>query len=586
MGSDNSIRLGPEFSFSAEEMVTQRFGILAVSGAGKSNCAAVMAEEMYRLGLPFVAIDPKGDWWGLRAPGDGNKVGLNIPIFGGRHGDVPLEKTGGQLVADLVVDERISCVIDISDMSEGDKIRFLIDFAERLYKRNEEPLHLFLDEADDYCPQQPFREQARLVRAWENIVRRGRVRGLGMTMITQRSAAINKNILTQIGTLIVLRTTGPQDRKAIEGWIKYKNQSKEVLDSLPGLANGEAWVWSPEWLKVMKRVHFRRRQTFDSGATPKNVKGARPAATMATVDLDKVRKQMAGTIERAKAEDPRELRRQIADLKQQLAAAQKGGTKPCDHGPAISDLKVQIAALKGENRSVVQERKTAAVALQKAEDLIQRGLSQLSPAVNQLLIERTEDPLAVRVSAPHITNERSRPMPPRPMKSAGFSDANLSASQQRILDSLAAFEAIGMERVHKNTLAAMAQASPTSGGYFNNLGRLRSLGYIDYPEGGYAVLTETGRSIAQHSMPLDSLEQYHSYWLSLVSGSQRAILETLLSKYPKQIKKDELADMIGVSATSGGFFNNLGRLRTLGAIDYPSPGYAKASDLLFPDGLA
>jgi len=37
------------------EAVTQKFGILAVSGAGKSNLAAVMAEEMYRLKLPFVS---------------------------------------------------------------------------------------------------------------------------------------------------------------------------------------------------------------------------------------------------------------------------------------------------------------------------------------------------------------------------------------------------------------------------------------------------------------------------------------------------------------------------------------------------
>jgi len=253
----SKLRISPELSL-PPEAVTQTFGVLAVRGAGKTNTAVVMAEEMYAAELPFVVVDPVGAWWGLRSSASGKGPGLALPIFGGRHGDVPLEKTGGQLVADIVVDERLSCVLDVSEFSETDKIRFLIDFAERLYRRNEDPLHLFLEEADDYAPQRPMREQARLLRAFENIVRRGRARGLGITMISQRSAALNKNLLTQIETLIAMRTTSPQDRKAIEGWVEYHGQAKELLESLPSLADGEAWVWSPHWLGQLERVPERR----------------------------------------------------------------------------------------------------------------------------------------------------------------------------------------------------------------------------------------------------------------------------------------------------------------------------------------
>jgi len=45
--------------------------------------------------------------------------------------------------------------------------------------------------------------------------------------------------------------------------------------------------------------------------------------------------------------------------------------------------------------------------------------------------------------------------------------------------------------------------------------------------------------------------------------------------------KDVLADSIGVSKTSGGYFNNLGSLRTMGLIDYPSPGRVVATSILF-----
>src|SRR5574341_1501081 len=303
-------------------VVTQTIGVLAVRGAGKTNACRVMAEEMYEAGLPFVAIDPVGSWWGLRSTRDGKKPGLAIPIFGGKHGDVPIGRDNGAVLAELIAAQSLSCVVDVSEFdSEAAKKQFLLEFAKKLFQKNEAPLHLFLEEADDYIPQRPMRDEAQLLRAWENIVKRGRARGLGITLLTQRSAAINKNVLTQIETLIALRTTSPQDRDAIEAWLKYNNQSQEILESLPKLENGEAWVWSPNFLKETKRVKFRLSHTFDSGQTPKSA--AKAAATLADVDLAAIEKKMAVTIERAKADDPRELRKQIAELKRELSAQGK-----------------------------------------------------------------------------------------------------------------------------------------------------------------------------------------------------------------------------------------------------------------------
>jgi hypothetical protein len=137
------------------------------------------------------------------------------------------------------------------------------------------------------------RDEPFLLRAWENIVRRGRARGLGCTLITQRSAVLNKNVLTQVQTLIPMRTTGPQDIAAIREWVKYHHQGEALLATLPALEDGEAWVWSPHFLKKMVRVRFRRRATFDSGATPKASASPRPPATLADVDLGQLKTKMA-----------------------------------------------------------------------------------------------------------------------------------------------------------------------------------------------------------------------------------------------------------------------------------------------------
>jgi hypothetical protein len=71
------------------EAVTQTIGIL---GAGKTNTAVVIAEEMIRARLPSVIVDPVGVWWGLRSSKDGLHKGLPVYIFGGEQGDIPLDK--------------------------------------------------------------------------------------------------------------------------------------------------------------------------------------------------------------------------------------------------------------------------------------------------------------------------------------------------------------------------------------------------------------------------------------------------------------------------------------------------------------
>ncbi len=52
----------------------------------------------------------------------------------------------------------------------------MTDFAERLYHRNRDPLHLVLDEADTFAPQRTDPGGQRLLGAIEDLVRRGRAR--------------------------------------------------------------------------------------------------------------------------------------------------------------------------------------------------------------------------------------------------------------------------------------------------------------------------------------------------------------------------------------------------------------------------
>lgn len=101
------------------DFVTRTLGLIGIRGSGKTVAATVIAEEMCEAGLPWVAIDPVGVWFGLRVNPDGTPGGYPVVILGGEHADIPIEKHMGPQIADAVLQENVSCVIDLSRESKN-----------------------------------------------------------------------------------------------------------------------------------------------------------------------------------------------------------------------------------------------------------------------------------------------------------------------------------------------------------------------------------------------------------------------------------------------------------------------------------
>ena len=123
-----------------------------------------------------VALDPVGNWWGLRVDADGKSKGKEIFVIGGEHGDVALVPEAGAKIAKLIVEKRISAVLDLSPFRQGERKRFAADFAEALFhlkKTQRSAVHVFVEEAQLFAPQRPGPDEARMLGAFENIVRLG-----------------------------------------------------------------------------------------------------------------------------------------------------------------------------------------------------------------------------------------------------------------------------------------------------------------------------------------------------------------------------------------------------------------------------
>jgi uncharacterized protein len=542
------------------------FALLAKKGAGKTYTGRVMAEELWKAGVPFVVLDPMGAWWGLRSSADGTEAGIPVAIFGGEHGDAPLERTGGALMADLVVDERLPMILDLKGLgSRAAERQFAMDFLDRLYRRNRELVHLFMDEADLFAPQKPQAGDAPLLGVTENIVRRGRNAGIGITLITQRPAVLNKDVLTQVDGLVAMRITGYTDREAIDGWVRGhadQDAAREVKGTLAGLGNGECWWWIPE-LGILQRVQVRLADTFDSSPTRRRGERTREPRSFADVDMAAIKERMASTIERAKADDPRELRRTIEQLHAELAARPTAATEPeVVQVPALDDA--DVARLE----QVGQELVDVAAQLTVVAGEITTKLSSLAAKPSVMSKPR---PAATAVASP------ARPRADRPASGG----RGPGAAQQRILDALAALEVIGVLAAGKTQLALFAKASPKSSGYANNLGALRTAGLIDYPAPATVALTNEGRAVADASQAPQTTAELHTYVRALVGPAKARLLDQLVAVYPETLSKTELAERAGVSPTSSGYANNLGSLRSTGLIDYPVAGQVVASPALF-----
>jgi hypothetical protein len=553
------LRIGPELSLPLEA-VTQTFGILAKRGSGKTYTAAVMVEEMLSTGMPVCVIDPIGVWWGLRSSADGKGAGEPVVIFGGDHADVPLTETSGQLIADVIIDNRVPAVLDLSLLSKGASRRFMTDFAERLYHRNRDPLHLVIDEADAFAPQRTQHGGERLLGAIEDLVRRGRARGLGITMITQRPAVLNKDVLTQIEVLVVLRMTGPLDVKAIDEWVRghaEEDEARTVKASLPSLPIGTAWVWSPGWLGVLAKVHVRKRRTFDSSATPKAGETRREPKARAEIDLTALGEQISATVEQAKADDPKALRARIRDLEKQVA------TKTA---PVVE--RVEVPAIDDETLKRLEglrlEMEGHGVMVTQAAEQVQA----------QLAVLRRPTPSPERVMSPSRASGPTAPSRQERPTDAG--DAQLRSGARRMVEALGRMAPLRLTKSQWGTVAKLK----TSGGTWSTyLGDIRRAGLIDENAPGY-TLTDAGfEYLGGRPAPMTPTELQDHYRSILRSGAVK-MLDAIMAAYPAGLSREEIGAAAEITTTGGTFSTYLGDLTRNGLVDKRDGEYVATEILM------
>ena len=573
------LRLSPDFQLPLD-VATTTIAVLGIRNSGKTNTCVVLTEELLDAGQQVVVIDPTDVWWGLKSSKDGKSAGYPVVVFGGRHGDVPLTAADGPTVADFIVEERLPAILSLRHFeSIGDQRRFVTEFARRLYHRKGEegrdtPMLLVVDEAHLFVPQRVGAAEAPMVGAMQKLVRQGRSSGIGVAIIDQRAASVNKDVLTQIELLICHRTTSPHDSRALEDWIEQndtEDQRAEFLKKLPGLAQGTAWCWSPGWLKVFELVAVRGRRTFDSSATPKAGEKRVTPTTLAHVDLDALKRKMVEAIEKASAEDPKVLRAKIADLERALAGRAVFAAPTLAPAPEVLVPWLaagNVAQMERYIEQLAEARRSFEQAWEEFDEKTKLALGAFHAWLSRVKEPR---PLSLAKGIPSALPRRALDAKPsngasaRPSpKPNGEGVPSSSPAEKKILHALAQGGAMSRKK-----LAIWTGYSFTSGSFGQALADLRAAGGIDGPSSAIIITKEGKESIAGETERLPTGRALLDWWVSKRPKSDGDVLK-ILADHGRAMSREDLAQAADRSNTSGSFGQTLADLRKLGLIDGPS----------------
>lgn len=558
------LAISPDLDPLPPAAVTQKFACLGISGSGKTYGAGKFTETLLDAGAQVVVVDTIGNWGqGLRLAADGKRPGIAIPILGGEHGDVPLDAEHGELAAATVVDTLSPLVLDVSDFTKGELCRFVKDFATELLtlkKRQKSPVMVVWEECQDIVPQVVRGEKAQMVGAVEALIKKGRNYGVGTMLISQRAAAVNKDVLNQIETLFAFRQNSKHDRLAVRDWIVSQAIDVENLsEQLPTLKTGECFCWSPSWLGVLKKIKFSKKRTFDASRTPDATDYVKPGV-LAPVDLEAFKERMKDAIDSAAANDPAVLHKHIFELQEALVAATTKVAEP----PEPERIEVPVfdeEAVRLLTEEVLGELGAARIKIDRVLATYLVGMREHVAAVRTTTAQSAAEVFHYATKPPKaLLKEVAKPGPATAgiQKATNGAGAKLPTQERLILTALAQQHP---KQLTRERLALMVGCHRNTKTFVNALGALRGRGAVDE-----LTITDVGLRELGPFERLPTGRALIDWWCQhKLHGKEVQIIRAIQAG--SNATREALAEAVGCHRNTKTFVNGLGRLRGLGIVD-------------------
>lgn len=543
-----SIVLGGSVHLDIERLLLTRLLLQANSGGGKSYGMRRLLEQTHGKVLQIV-LDTEGEFHTLR-----EKFDYVLAVAKGG-GDCPAEPKSAALLARRILELRVSCIIDIYELSPTDRKRFVRLFLESLISAPRslwQSAIVVVDEAHKFCPE---KEEAESAGAVIDLMTLGRKRGFCGVLATQRISKLSKDAAAECNNKIIGRASLDVDmaRAADELGFRGKDQQQQLRQLEPG----EFFVFGPAISPTVERVKIGKvKTTHPEPGTAALVEPTAPRARIKAV-LAKLADIPAEAAQEAK--DVPTLRAQVAQLKRQLEAkAPVAPAAPVKAEPDVAALSVAWNA--GWAGGKVEGWNEATVIARAWVENVQKGVQDAKAAVVGLLVSR-KAPKGVQ--PPQASAQVARaPQAPRPAPPIGMDRAQPPAiiRPAQLQPMRPAAETVGGESLPPGERAVLGALIQYPDGLRSDqlsvitgyprstrntyLSRLKVRGYCE-GTGDQMKATAEGVAALPDFEPLPTGEALRQHWLNKLPPGEAKILAALIENHPNPLSRDQLTELTG-----------------------------------------
>ncbi len=203
-----------------------RIAIFGQSGSGKSHAVKVFLEEFVKSKIPYVVIDPEGEYISFK------EISPAL-IVGGKYSDIPLKEAILDDILEALFKNHINIIFDISEIIGFEmRAKIAADIQKSIFNTSSQFREFFvyvIDEAKLIAPQMKKTEANEIA---SDIAQRGRKRGILPIFSMQRPSEVDKSVITQCNVHLIGKIQFPTDLNYIKNFLMAHNISTEQIIGL------------------------------------------------------------------------------------------------------------------------------------------------------------------------------------------------------------------------------------------------------------------------------------------------------------------------------------------------------------------
>lgn len=560
-----NLETNKDCSLDLNKLIATRMLINSSSGGGKSWLGRRMMEQ-FAGKVQQIIIDLEGDFITLREKYDFLLVG--------KDGDIPLSIRTAETLATKLLELNTSAILDLSELKKHERTLFVKRFLESLIespKKLWHPVLVYIDEAHEFCPESKS-GKAESKPAVIDICTRGRKRGFGGILMTQRISKLSKDAVAELTNVFTGRTILDIDRKRASDNLGFTKKEQEL--SLRDLKDGEMFCFG----SAFNHTNIAKIQVGGVQTThPDKTKGIQITPPKIPRNIKKMLKDFINIPKEAEEElkTKDDMKKKIFELKGEIRILSLSKTKPEVDEKKAGELqrtayKAGLNSQKANNELILTQYKKREKyynnILTKLTEHIKRFNSGAGSLLKEELPEIKIEPKTkentielplkeikypLKKESPNVAFEPKVTPNPRPQSDFIEEQSEIKhvkAGAMKMLNWLASSNPVPLSKQRLATLSGFSTNGGTFGSYISVL---RKNGWLT-GEDEYE-LTQEGLAQATERIEFPTGEQLITLWSSKFKAGVGKMLRIICEKYPEPINKDELAEMAGFE---GGTFNS------------------------------